>query len=71
VLTTAIIETLSYANGHELAVRVVLRDGSEVQGVPSSVDTHITAHEVFLRPVGDEDTEIAVSLAAIVSAELI
>ena len=47
----------------------VLRDGSEVSGIPSSVDTHVTAHEVFLRPSGDDDTEIGVSFAAIASAE--
>jgi hypothetical protein len=36
-----------------------------------SVDTHITAHEVYLRPVGDEETEIAVSLSAIEAVELV
>jgi hypothetical protein len=35
------------------------------------VDTHVTAHEVYLRPVGDDDTEIAVSLAAIQEVELV
>ena len=69
--TDAIIEVLSYANGHEAAVRIVLRDGSEVTGVPSSVDLHPTAHEVFLQPSGDDDTEIGISLAAIVSAEMV
>jgi hypothetical protein len=49
----------------------VLRDGSEVVGAPSSVDLHPTAHEVFLRPAGDDDTEIGISLAAIVAAELV
>jgi hypothetical protein len=68
--TSAIVEVLSYANGHDRAVRLVMRDGTEVTGVPSSIDLHPTAHEVFLRPAGDEDTEIAVSLAAIRSAAL-
>ena len=68
--TDAIIEVLGYANGNLLPVRLVLRDGSEVTGVPSSVDLHPTAHEVFLRPAGDDDTEIGISLTAIVSAEL-
>ncbi len=68
--TDSILEVLSFANSNLLAVRLVLRDGSEVSGVPSSVDTHITAHEVFLRPSGDDDTEIGVSFAAIASAEL-
>jgi hypothetical protein len=36
-----------------------------------SVDTHVTAHEVYLRPAGDDETEIAVSLAAIQAVELV
>jgi hypothetical protein len=36
-----------------------------------SVDTHITAHEVYLRPAGRDDTEIAVSLGAIEAVELL
>ena len=66
----SILEVLGYANGNQLPVRLVLRDGSEVVGVPSSVDTHVTAHEVFLSAAGDDDTEIGVSLAAIAAAEL-
>ena len=69
--TASIIEVLGYANGNDRAVRVVLRDGTEVIGTPSSVDTHLTAYEVFLRPAGDDDTEIGISLAAIVSAEMV
>ena len=67
----AIVELLSYANGNECTVRLILRDGTEVIGMPSNVDTHPTAFEVFLRPPGDPDTEIVVSIAAIVSAEMI
>jgi hypothetical protein len=40
-------------------------------GIPLSVDTHITAHEVYLRPAGSDDTEIAVSLGAIEAVELV
>ena len=40
-------------------------------GIPMSVDTHITAHEVYLRPAGSDDTEIAVSLGAIEAVELV
>lgn len=69
--TDAIIELLGYANGNDCAVRVVLRDGTEVLGTPSSVDTHPTAYEVFLHPTGDPDTEIGISIAAIVSVEMI
>jgi hypothetical protein len=68
--SSAVIEVLSYANGQLLPVRVVLRDGTEVTGIPSSVDVHPTANEVFLHPAGDDETEIGLSLAAIVSAEL-
>jgi hypothetical protein len=31
----------------------------------------VTAHEVYLRPTGSDDTEIAVSLAAIEKVELV
>jgi hypothetical protein len=67
----AIIEVLGFANGNNRAVRLVLEDGSEVMGVPSSVDLQVDAHEVFLKPAGDDETEIAVSIGAIASAELI
>jgi len=36
-----------------------------------SVDTHVTAHEVYLRPAGGDETEIAVSLGAIEAVELV
>jgi hypothetical protein len=35
------------------------------------VDTDITAHEVYLRPVGEDETEIALSLGAIQRVELV
>ncbi len=66
-----IIEILGFANGNDRAVRLILEDGTEVLGVPSSVDLHPAAHEVFLKPSGDDATEIAVSLGAITEAELI
>ncbi len=66
-----IIEILGFANGNDRAVRLVMEDGTEVLGVPSSVDLHPAAHEVFLKPSGDDATEIAVSLGAITEAELI
>ena len=69
--TDAIIEVLGYANGNDLAVRVLLRDGTEVVGTPTSIDLHPTANEIFLHPAGDADTEIGISLAAIVSAEMV
>jgi hypothetical protein len=69
--TESIIEVLGYANGNEREVRVRLRDGTEVTGTPTSVDLHPTANEVFLHPAGDDETEIGISLAAIVSAEMV
>jgi hypothetical protein len=69
--TEAVVELLGFATGNERLVHIVLRDGTEVTGTPSSVDTHPTAFEVFLHPDGDDDTEIGVSIAAIVSAEMV
>jgi hypothetical protein len=66
-----IISLLGYAGGHEQIVRITTSDHTEVVGIPVSVDTHVTAHEVYLRPAGSEDTEIAVSLAAIEAVELV
>jgi hypothetical protein len=39
--------------------------------VPTSVDTHVTAHEVYVRPLGADDLEIAVSLGEIQRVELL
>ena len=65
-----ILSVLGYAGGHEQLVRITTTDLTEVVGIPTSVDTHITAHEVFLRPLGADETEIAVSLGAIRAVEL-
>ncbi len=67
----AMIEILGFASGNDRAVRLVLEDGTEVLGLPTSVDLHPTAHEVFLKPSGDDETEIAISLGAITTAELV
>jgi hypothetical protein len=66
-----IVSVLGYAGGHDQPVRITTTDQHEVVGVPTSVDTHITAHEVYLRPAGPGDVEIAVSLGAIASVELV
>jgi hypothetical protein len=66
-----ILDVLGYAGGHERLVRIVTTDRTEVFGIPTSLDTHITAHEVFLRPAGSDDTEIAISLGAITEVELV
>ena len=66
-----IISLLGYAGGHDQLVRITTTASTEVIGIPMSVDTHVTAHEVYLRPAGDDETEIAVSLAAIRAVELV
>jgi hypothetical protein len=66
-----IVALLGYAGGHDQLVRITTRTQTEVVGIPLSVDTHLTAHEVYLRPAGDDETEIAVSLAAIEAVELV
>ena len=66
----AIVETLGYAIGQEQMVKIVTTAGTEIHGFPTSLDTHVTAHEVYLLPPGDDDVEIAVNLEAIESVEL-
>lgn len=66
-----IVALLGYAGGQEQPVRITTTDRTEVVGIPMSVDTHVTAHEVYLRPAGRDDTEIAVSLGAIEAVELV
>lgn len=66
-----IVALLGYAGGQEQAVRITTTAQTEVVGIPTSVDTHVTAHEVYLRPLGTDETEIAVSLAAIETVELV
>ena len=51
-----IVALLGYAGGHDQLVRITTTARTEVVGIPMSVDTHITAHEVYLRPAGSEDT---------------
>ncbi|MBA3443333.1 MAG: hypothetical protein H0T58_00525 [Gemmatimonadales bacterium] len=65
-----IVALLGYAGGHEQVVRIMTTARTEVVGIPISVDTHVTAHEVYLRPAGSDETEIAISLAAIEKVEL-
>ena len=50
-----IVALLGYAGGHEQRVRITTTDRTEVIGIPMSVDTHVTAHEVYLRPAGSDD----------------
>ncbi len=66
-----IVATLGFANSNERAVRIMTEGRQEVIGVPTSVDTHITAHEVYLHPLEDDSTEIALSLGVITEVELL
>ena len=66
-----VVSLLGYAGDHEQPVRLIMAGSSEVVGVPTSLDTHVAAHEVYLRPLGVEDTEIAVSLGEIQRVELL
>jgi hypothetical protein len=65
-----IVAVLGYAGSHERPVRIVTTGRQEVTGIPTSVDTHVTAHEVFLHPLGDDSTEISMSLGMIKEVEL-
>ena len=66
---TQILEVLAYAGDHEQQVRITTDERTEVVGVPTSLDTHITAHELYLRPNGTDETEIAISLGSIRTVE--
>lgn len=66
-----VVSLLGYAGDHDQPVRITLSDTTEVVGVPSSLDTHVAAHEVYLRPLGIEETEIAVSLGEIEQVDLL
>ena len=66
----AIVELLDYAGGHDQVVRITTTGNQQVTGVPTSVDTHPAALEVFLRPVGEQDMEIAVRLTDIQTVEV-
>lgn len=66
-----IVQVLDWAGNQEQPVRITTTARTEVIGIPTSVDRDLAAHEVYLRPVGQEDTEIAISLGAIHIVELI
>ena len=66
-----ILAVLRYAGDHERQVRIVTSTSTEITGVPTSLDTHVTAHEVYLRPEPSDDTEIALSLSAIREVALV
>ncbi|HEX9894300.1 MAG TPA: hypothetical protein VGA78_10275 [Gemmatimonadales bacterium] len=66
----AMLQTLGWAAGHEVPVRIAVEGGALLVGVPTTLDTHPAALEVYLHPLGDDTTEIAISLASIRSVEL-
>jgi hypothetical protein len=66
-----IVRVLTWAGGQLQPVRITTTSDTEVTGVPTTVDTHVTAHEVYLRVPGEDDVEIAISLGAIDRVELL
>ena len=66
----AIVELLDYAGGHDQVVRITTTDDHEVVGIPTSIDTDPGALEVFLRPLGGDDLEIAIRLTEIRAVEV-
>ena len=66
-----IVELLGYAVGAECAVRITTFDDQIVVGIPTSLDRHPTALEVYLHPIGDDATEIALGLTQIELVELV
>ena len=66
----SIVELLDYAGGHEHVVRITTTDDQEVVGIPTTVDTHPTALEVYLRLPGADETEVAVRLTQIRAVEI-
>ena len=65
-----IVELLSWAGNQDRPVRVITAERGEIVGVPTTIDTHVTAHEAWLRPV-DGDAEVSVSLGEIREVELL
>ena len=66
-----IVELLGWAGGQDQAVRITTRSATEIVGIPTSLDTHVAAHEVYLRPEGEDRAEIAISLEEIDRVELV
>lgn len=66
-----IVEFLTFAVGAERAVRITTFDDQIVVGIPTSLDQHPTALEVYLHPIGDDATEIALGLTQIELVELV
>jgi len=66
-----IVAVLGFAGGSDQPVRILTTNKMEVVGVPTSVDAHVAAHEVYLLPQGSDETEIAVNLGAIESVEIV
>ena len=66
-----IVELLGWAGGQDQAVRITTRSATEIVGIPTSLDTHVAAHEVYLRPEGEDGAEVAISLEEIDRVELV
>ena len=65
-----IVELLSWAGNQDRAVRILTAGRGELLGVPTAIDTHVTAHEAWLRPL-DGEAEVSVSLGEIRNVELL
>lgn len=65
-----IVAVLGYASSHDLMVHITLLDGTILTGLPTSVDTHVTANEVYLRVGGLQEEEISLSLAQVAQVQL-
>jgi hypothetical protein len=64
-----IVEILNLATGWERPVTITTTDSHRLVGIPTSVDSHPAALEVFLHPIGDEATEISIPLTQITEVE--
>jgi hypothetical protein len=65
------LAVLRYAGDHEVPVRIRTSSEVEITGIPTSLDTHVTAYEVYLRPDFADDTEIALALSEIRDVALV
>lgn len=66
----AVVETLTFALGHERLATLTLRDGQTLVGIPTALDTHPTAFEVTISSADDPDQLLTLSLAAVAEVTL-
>lgn len=66
----AITELLAWAGGQDHPVKVTTTSGETLVGIPETLDTHVTALEVYLRPIGEDTSVFSVSLGSIERVDL-